>query len=545
MKDISATKSVKRLRVPFALGVLLTVFAILYFRHTWTIAPSADPMAYLVAGQNLAAGKGLAFHDPNNALAGPYFTLWCYTVQRPGEADRYLMYPPGFPLIIALVIKLLPFAWAPFLVTPLLALIGLLATFWLGRALAGDVAGLAAVLLLGLSPLYLRYSVILWSDGPAAVLSVLALALLVTAVVGARPSWLRLILAGLLLGYVAFIRYSSAIIALPMALYIVTLPKTRSERLRIALAALIPFGVALAAILAYNDYMYGGYLITGYSPKQGWYEWPAFSLSYALGVSPVGRQSLIAAARTILSDLPLALPVAVFGLLVVKRQAGVLLGGTILAVAGLYSVYAFPPEGVNARFLLPVFPVVAVAAGVGVQFLLRLEGKAGAPVRLAGLVLMGASIALLVPTPALLDEEQAWARSSIQQIQALTSQSEPNAVFASYYYNDVIRFYGQRSVLFHRRIPRYDQATRRYDYQNYEPCLVQTIDRLLEHGIPVYYLDDKSPEWLNLMSILPRYYAVKAAGGDPPLYRVMRGGETAPQDVRNRELLSTASCGEN
>src|SRR2546423_4881066 len=59
--------------------------------------------------------------------------------------------------------------------------IGLGATYVAGRLLAGNLAGLLAVILAATSPLYLTQSAILLADGPAVAMSVVAVALILLA----------------------------------------------------------------------------------------------------------------------------------------------------------------------------------------------------------------------------------------------------------------------------------------------------------------------------------------------------------------------------
>src|SRR5437879_1227615 len=55
--------------------------------------------------------------------------------------------------------------------------IGLAATYVAGRLLAGDLAGLVAMILAATSPLYINQSAILQADGPAVAVSIVAVAL--------------------------------------------------------------------------------------------------------------------------------------------------------------------------------------------------------------------------------------------------------------------------------------------------------------------------------------------------------------------------------
>jgi hypothetical protein len=83
---------------------------------------------------------------------------------------------------------LLPFYWVGHslislrVTVLLLGIIGLAATYAVGRLLSGHVAGLVAVVLVATSPLYLHQSATVQADGPAVAISVVAIALAVGAV---------------------------------------------------------------------------------------------------------------------------------------------------------------------------------------------------------------------------------------------------------------------------------------------------------------------------------------------------------------------------
>jgi 4-amino-4-deoxy-L-arabinose transferase-like glycosyltransferase len=523
-----------RRRMAGVIGALLIIFAVLYFAHMTTQVPSADPTGYLVAGQNLAAGRGLAFHDPNNAAVSPYFTLWTFAVQHPGDPDRYLNYPPGFPLLIALAIKVVPLAEAPFMVTPLLGLLGILATYKLGNLLLGARAGLFAAAFLGLSALYFRFSTNLWSDVPAAVFGTLAITCYVASMERERPSWLLASMSGVVLAYAVLIRYTSIVLCLPVALHVLTLQKPRRERLRVGAMVFAPFALLMCGVLLYNKSMYGGFLTTSYSPQQGWYPWPAFSLAYALGSSPVGGHSLVAVIRTLALDLPAALLLAIVGIGTMPPRAAIIIAGTILVTGGLYAFYAFPPEGINARFLAPALPMICLAAGAGLQFVLsRIRRPLPLGLFLASLPCI-VSIALFISVIGRLDRETAELAGAVKQVETLVARTEPDAVLMSYNYNDLLSYYGHRSVLFYRRMLTADATTRRYKTEDYEPCLVMTIDRLLDRSTPVYYVAaDATAGMFNLLTVLPKYYVLQPLGGDPQLYQVRRSAGS---------IRETAAC---
>ena len=114
--------------------VLFISLGLVYFTRTQTVVYGYDPLGYLYAGQRLAQGGGLSFPDANNALAGSFFAPFAFNIVHPGDANLYLNYPPGLPLLLAFAQKLTRAANAPYFVTPLAGLAGILATYWLGKA---------------------------------------------------------------------------------------------------------------------------------------------------------------------------------------------------------------------------------------------------------------------------------------------------------------------------------------------------------------------------------------------------------------------------
>ena len=196
-----------------------------------------------------------------------------------------------------------------------------------------------------------------WSEFPstAAILGALALYLFVDA--RGHRRWVEvvlLLLCGLLLIYSVFIRYSNVVVV-PVFLLADALA-IRKERAK--LASHWPFwllsGLAVAAIPVFNHYYYGGWNVTSYSPVHGWYPWPAFSPGYAFGSSFVGGYSLVAGLETLWRNLGIFLLLAPVGWVLLGRP-GAMLAGVAFVTFAIYSIYAFAPSGLNARFLLPLF----------------------------------------------------------------------------------------------------------------------------------------------------------------------------------------------
>jgi hypothetical protein len=379
---------------------------------------------------------------------------------------------------------------------------------------------------LGLSPLYFTFATDLWSDIPATAFLILALALFVSSLsASTRYGIVEVALAGLLLGYVVFIRYSAAVLVLPPTIYGLMTTVGLAPARRRLLVFLVAFGLVMLGLLIFNRSYYGGFLATAYSPKAGWYPWPAFSFAYALGPSPVGGRSMVGAFQTLLRDLPLALPLSILGFLVMKRASAVLLSGTVLMVLGLYSCYAFAPTGINARFLLPAVPMICLAAAVGLERIGEYLGAWKPAKILLPIMIIVSSILLFRPALAEVEQRASGTQAQIAYVQKMTQATPPNAVFMSYVYNDLISYYGGRSVLNYRRIPPADAQAGRYKMEILEPCLVAVIGKLLDAGRPVYYVEDKDPPFWDSLALLQRHFVLQPTQHDAKVHQVLGGSD--------------------
>jgi 4-amino-4-deoxy-L-arabinose transferase-like glycosyltransferase len=131
---------------------------------------------------------------------------------------------------------LLPFYWVGHslislrLTVLILGLIGLAATYAVGRLLAGHVAGLVAVVLAATSPLYLHQSAIVQADGPAVAVGMLAAALALGAVhADGRLRDGLAIAAGLALSLSIGTKLLGVVALIPIALVIVAAPRGRGR----------------------------------------------------------------------------------------------------------------------------------------------------------------------------------------------------------------------------------------------------------------------------------------------------------------------------
>jgi len=117
----------------------------------------------------------------------------------------------------------------------ILGVIGLAATYVVGRLLAGPVAGLVAVVLAATSPLYLLQSAVVQADGPAVAVSVLSVALAILAGRAQGRSRDALgIAAGLTLALATGFKLLGAVTLVPVAMVLLTAGRGRSRLLIMA-----------------------------------------------------------------------------------------------------------------------------------------------------------------------------------------------------------------------------------------------------------------------------------------------------------------------
>jgi 4-amino-4-deoxy-L-arabinose transferase-like glycosyltransferase len=141
---------------------------------------------------------------------------------------------------------LLPFYWVGHslislrLTVLMLGIIGLAATYAVGRLVAGQVAGLIAVVLAATSPLYLHQSAIVQADGPTVAIGMAAVALALGAVrADGRSRDVLAIAAGLALSLSIGTKLLGVIALIPIALVVLGAPRGRGKLIAGAFAGAV------------------------------------------------------------------------------------------------------------------------------------------------------------------------------------------------------------------------------------------------------------------------------------------------------------------
>jgi len=467
-----------------------------------------DSLGYLHAAQRIAAGFGPTYDDPNNALAGPYFSLFAFQIQRPDTHLLYLGFPPGLSLLLALPLMFDPSTLLVHWVVPFTALATLLLSGWLAWLVTQNHwAPVWTMLLLAVTPALWFFGTAVWSEFPSAAAITGASALYLYASGRPHRGWVELVLygaSGLLLAYSVFIRYSNVVVAPVLLLYDGAALWRQPGKVARRWPLWLLIGLAVAAIPLFNHVYYGGWNLTSYSPVHGWYPMPAFSPGYAFGPSFVDGYSFPTGLATLWRNFGLFLLLAPVGW-VLLRRTGALLAGAALATFAIYAIYAFAPAGLNARFLIPAMPMLAVGAAVAVvRILERLPRLPAALLAVALLLLAG------LPLPGAV--EAAVARNAgngqrVAQVRAVAAATPADAVFLSYPWNDLLAVYGGRSVFNYRRTLVADAATRTYRTEQVEPTITAVVTTLLEEGKPVYFVELESSFLPKLPELLQTNFA--------------------------------------
>lgn len=130
--------------------------------------------------------------------------------------------------------------------------IGLAATYFIGRLLAGELGGLVALFLAATSPLYLTQSAVLLADGPAVAISVVAVAVVMLAVRSdGRMRDALAVAAGLALAISAGIKLLGVLTAVPVLILLLDAPRARGRLILLTVAGgLLGSLVLLLPVLA-------------------------------------------------------------------------------------------------------------------------------------------------------------------------------------------------------------------------------------------------------------------------------------------------------
>ena len=309
----------------FVIALLIAAvwFAVIV-RHNCEAVGSADSSGYFNEARLLGSGR-LTVPVP-----GPLFIPLGF-IAAPESGAMVPSYPAGYPLHLAL------FRFAPFYVTPVAALLCLVAMFALARTFGlSDESAFGASLMLATVPAFLLMSMQPMSDIVSLLWCMLAMLFALRE---------RSVLAGIAFAIAVWVRPSNLLLAIPLGFSF----SVGRRRLAAAILGALPFAIALVLL---NHAMYGKWLTTGYG-----------SIGYMLSwTNPITRAPLYAR----------WLAIYLIGLLVIfDKRAGkrALLGVWFAVFFVFYSFFSPIGEWGYTRFLLPAIPPLII----GILLLLRTQ----------------------------------------------------------------------------------------------------------------------------------------------------------------------------
>lgn len=344
-----------------------------------------DSVAYLFQAKVFALGR---LWVPTPPL--PDFFVHEFVVMKDGR--WFAKYPPGWPAVLSLGVLV----GAPWLVSPLCAALGVLATFRLGGVVHGRGTGLLAAFLLALSPFFLFLAGDFMSHTSGLLFGVLFAIGYAAADRGGRRG---AVLAGLALGVDLLIRpWTAACIAAPFGVDLLVRAR-RSPRKALTTASLILVGVApfVVAYFAYNWYFTGSPAVT---TMELW--WPFDRLGFGPDKGLQGHTPANGLFNTLRNVSELAVDafgwpsIATFALALVpfaigraRRWERLWLSAWLCLMVGYFFWWA---DGVmyGPRFYHEAMPFIALLSARGVVGLAELGRTPG---RVLAYVLLGSLLA--------------------------------------------------------------------------------------------------------------------------------------------------------
>ena len=357
-----------------------------------------DQNAYDVAARMLVEHHRLYFK-----LSNPWQFMGDNQVLLP-NGRVYPKYPPGTSLLAATTWWLGGHSSAMYLMDPLCAVLACAMSFFLFRSLLDDFAALLGVIWLACNPLVLFFANYGDSHGAALLFTVLGFwALLAWRNYG---GFWRALLAGGILGFCCWVRYTELLWCLPM-LAVALRPWHRSRRrFWEGLSVIAAFALPVAILAGLNWMVFGAPWRTAYAlcGEQTGFAWRYFIGNPAAHPPRPGDWRILMDQSADLG-LYLLLPFTLLGLVRlfwIHWRMGLMLTLWIIPSGMLYLLYYWAPDNLGyARFFIDLLPAL-ILAGLWLASRAVASQRAATAIGLGLLTLLGAGFNLYHIAPQLL-----------------------------------------------------------------------------------------------------------------------------------------------
>jgi hypothetical protein len=330
-----------------ASAIFLLAALLVYFVLAQRFPISGDDYSYIYQAKLFASGK-LYAADPIYDTALPFYDCVETLCLEDDQGHRFSKYPPGWPALLAVGVKLR----APWLVDPLLgALLIFLMLDYVSQRMGKKLVRATSLLLL--LCFFLCYYAGSFRPHIATALFVFAAFFLYDAAERrVQPSKLWLFSAGLLLGYTAMIRYTDWV---PLTAWI-GVGLLRRKRF----ADLVLFGIGFG-VLASGNLLYNALLLGDPFQLPGALNRSPDSLDYRLVLSWNGFVVTVVRLGTLLLVFP---PTLLLVFLWRRYQASSKIKMYVALFSMNVATYFFYPAGVGGpgpRYFLAYFPFLVLA----------------------------------------------------------------------------------------------------------------------------------------------------------------------------------------
>ena len=323
-----------------------------------------DQNGYLVGGKLLAQNGSMAYRtvNINTGEQDPLLyvgNMWVGFDFDTAEQRYYPKYPIGLPAIVATVFRITGpdrGARLAYWISPVCMSLALLAVFFLVRLVAHPLLALMACALMFTNPLVLK----LTNDpgSHAADLLCVAWGMYFLFKWWHKQGVARAVAAGLLLGYAATIRYTEALLLLPILLIVVIAYSAGKAPTRLTLQSsilLLSWAAPVLALLTHNIIAFNSF--TGYDTTN---ESSGFALRYFVNNWDTTYRQINETVLVFILPLSLAGLIAMFWW---SWRLALVLASWIIPTTLVYTAFYWAPDSSSyARFFLTIVPAFFMCA---------------------------------------------------------------------------------------------------------------------------------------------------------------------------------------